>query len=90
MALLTAMTLEQARRHGAAYDLTVVDILPADSLGRFSLAASQTTSRNAYVSLATLQDALDLDGKVNAIFVAGNANWSPRDPTARRCSRTAG
>jgi len=51
--------------------LKVVDIVPADGLGRFSLTASQTTPRNAYVDLKTLQDLVDQEGRVNAVFVDG-------------------
>ena len=40
-------------------DLEVVDIIPAEGLGRFSLRANQGLPRNAYLSLATLQEALD-------------------------------
>lgn len=53
--------------------LKVVDIVPAESLGRFSLAASQTTPRNAYVALNALQDLADQEGRVNAILVDGKA-----------------
>jgi len=51
--------------------LTVVDVVLADSLGRFSLTASQTTPRNAYVAIETLQEALDQEDRVNAILVDG-------------------
>ncbi len=51
--------------------LKVVEIVPADGLGRFSLTASQTTPRNAYVALETLQGLADQEGKVNAILVDG-------------------
>jgi len=51
--------------------LKVVDVIPADSLGRFNLRASQTTPRNAYVAIETLEDALDQEGRVNAILVDG-------------------
>lgn len=48
--------------------LEVVDILPAESLGRFSLQSSQINSRNAYVSIDTLQRPLDMEGRVNTIL----------------------
>jgi ABC-type antimicrobial peptide transport system permease subunit len=64
--------------------LTVIEIIPADSLGRFSLQANQTTSSNAYVSLETLQDPLDQDGRVNAILVAGNSAQDVSSPAARQ------
>jgi ABC-type antimicrobial peptide transport system permease subunit len=57
--------------------LRVIEIIPAESLGRFSLTATQTTPRNAYVASETLQAALDQEGRVNAILVAGQ---SPRVP----------
>ena len=57
--------------------LTIVDIIPAEGLGRFSLRASQSLPRNVYVSLGTIQEALDQDDKVNAILVAGK----PAQPT---------
>ena len=60
-------------------ELEVTAIVPAESLGRFSLQPMQTAPRNAYVSLGTLQDGLEVEGRINAIFVAG------RDP-ACRCS----
>ncbi|MEX2175270.1 MAG: ABC transporter permease, partial [Pirellulaceae bacterium] len=51
-------------------ELQVSEIIPAESLGRFSLQPTQTTPHNAYVSLGTLQTGLEVDGKANAIFVA--------------------
>jgi putative ABC transport system permease protein len=51
--------------------LTVTAIVPAESLGRFSLSPMQTSPRNAYVSLATVQEGLDAALKANAILVAG-------------------
>lgn len=57
--------------------LRVVGIVPAESLGRFSLAASQAAPRNAYVARQTLQRALDQDDRVNAILVAGPSAQTP-------------
>lgn len=51
-------------------DLTLIDIVPTEGLARFSLQASQQLPVNAFVSLATLQDGLDQDGKINAVLVA--------------------
>ncbi len=59
--------------------LKVVDVVPAESLGRFSLAAGQTTPRNAYVAFETLQDLVDQDGKVNAILVDGKLDLPLHD-----------
>ncbi len=63
--------------------LRVIEIIPAESLGRFSLAASQTTPRNAYVASETLQAALGQEGRVNAILVAGRSPHSPPDADAQ-------
>lgn len=62
--------------------LRVIDIIPAESLGRFSLTASQMTPRNAYVAGETLQAALGQEGRVNAILVAGRSPHSPPDADA--------
>jgi ABC-type lipoprotein release transport system permease subunit len=53
--------------------LTLRAVLPDRGPGRFGLAASQQTPLNAFVDLQTLQRALDLRGRVNAIVVAGGA-----------------
>ena len=52
--------------------LRVVQILPAEGLGRFGLYPTQQVPDDAFVSLGTLQqrDALDQPGRVNAIFVS--------------------
>lgn len=49
--------------------LKVIDILPATGLGRFSLHPSQHLPRNAYLALSTLQEALNVPGRANAILV---------------------
>ena len=54
-------------------DLELIDIIPTEGLGRFSLEATQQVPANAFVSIETLQDGLDQDGKINAILFAGNA-----------------
>ena len=53
-------------------DLELVDIVPSRGLGRFSLQASQQVPANAFVDLATLQEGLDQEGRINAILVAGS------------------
>lgn len=58
-------------------ELEVVGIVPAESLGRFSLQPMQTAPHNAYVSLDTLQSALEVPDQINAIFVSG-ASESPK------------
>ncbi len=62
--------------------LTVVDIIPTESLGRFQLHPRQTTSLNAFVSLGAMQDRFDQDGRVNAILVAGKSSDNPPDNDA--------
>ena len=57
--------------------LKIVDIIPAEGLGRFSLRASQSLPRNVYVSLGTIQDALDQDNRVNALLIAGQPGKPP-------------
>lgn len=69
--------------------LRVIEIIPAESLGRFSLAASQTTSRNAYVAVETLQAALGQEGRVNAILVAGQSLHRPPDAEAETALASA-
>ena len=66
--------------------LRVIEIIPAESLGRFSLTATQTTPRNAYVASETLQAALGQEGRVNAILVAGQSPHVP--PGAGGANRT--
>ncbi|KAA0228744.1 hypothetical protein EDS67_12655 [candidate division KSB1 bacterium] len=50
--------------------LTVTKILPDLGLGRFGLLTQQTFPRNAFVALSVLQEALEEEGKTNAIFIA--------------------
>jgi putative ABC transport system permease protein len=63
-------------------DLKVIEILPAEGLGRFSLQPSQIASRTAFVSLAAMQGALDVAGKANAILVGGKSGETPPPPEA--------
>ncbi len=55
--------------------LRVVEIIPAQRLGRFGLHPSQQIPYNAFVSLEELQAKLDRDNRANAIF----ATLSPAD-----------
>ena len=57
--------------------LTISEIIPAEDLGRFSLASSQQVSLNAYVNLAFLQDELDQEDRANALLVSGGEIDSP-------------
>jgi ABC-type antimicrobial peptide transport system permease subunit len=52
-------------------ELKVIEIIPAAGLGRFSLMPTQLAPRNAYVQLAAVQQALDVPGKINTVFVGG-------------------
>lgn len=62
--------------------LTVIDIIPSRGLGRFSLTASQTPPRNAYVSLRQLQELLEQPGRINSVLVGGGHRDRPPDPSA--------
>src|SRR5687767_12485510 len=46
-------------------ELKIIEIIPAEGLGRFGLQPSQVAPRNAYVSLQSVQEALDAAGKIN-------------------------
>lgn len=63
-------------------DLKVAAIIPARSLGRFSLTPNQGTVRVAFVSLAALQDALEQPARANAILVASKNGDQPPDAAA--------
>ncbi len=54
-------------------DLTVIEILPAVGLGRFRLRSSQQQPKNAFVNLATIEQALGQTGKVNALLVTAKS-----------------
>ena len=69
--------------------LEVVDVIPARGLGRFSLRSSQSVPLVAFVSIATLQDALDQEGKINSILTSVNFNSSSRSAKAEAMSRAA-
>jgi len=56
--------------------LTVIDVVPAESLGRFGLRPTQQLVHNAYTSIETLQNLLDQTGNANAIIVAGDETAS--------------
>jgi len=49
--------------------LTIAAVVPDRGLGRFGLTPSQQTPANAFLSLARLQRALDLRGRINGILV---------------------
>ena len=52
---------------------TVARVIPDRGVGGFSLAPHQSQPRNAFVSLAGLQEILDQKGKANALLAAGEA-----------------
>ncbi len=74
--------LGQKRDTVGSVRLKVSDILAAQGLGRFSLRPSQRAPRNAYMSLAALQQQLEEPGRANAIFRANGAKaqaeWHPQ------------
>ncbi len=53
--------------------LTVAAVLPDSGPGAFTLHPNQNAPRNAYLSLSTLQSALQQEGRVNAILIPGEA-----------------
>jgi ABC-type antimicrobial peptide transport system permease subunit len=53
---------------------TVVAVIPDTGIGRFSLSPHQAFPANAYVALPELQDAIERQGEVNAVFVASPAS----------------
>ncbi|MGD9647374.1 MAG: FtsX-like permease family protein, partial [Pirellulales bacterium] len=62
--------------------LNVVQVIPAEGLAHFSLNPSQRTQLNAFVSLKTLQRALEQPDTVNAIVVnyGGGKNGGREEP----------
>ncbi len=62
--------------------LTIIDIVPDEGLGAFALRPSQRAPLNAYLALATIQNALRCPGKINAILVAGNSVTKAPDARA--------
>ena len=59
--------------------LKVTGVLPASGVGRFGLSPSQQLPYNAFLSLETLQSALEQPDRANALFVSG----SPSEEGAR-------
>ncbi len=64
--------------------LKVAAVIAAKGLGQFSLHPSQRLPFNAFVSLETIQEQLEVTGKVNSILVAGKDTASPPDAVASR------
>jgi ABC-type lipoprotein release transport system permease subunit len=57
--------------------LRVVEVIPAEGLGRFALNPSQLAPLDAFVAIETLQAALEQPGKINAIFASGRRQEAP-------------
>jgi ABC-type lipoprotein release transport system permease subunit len=66
---------------GQSVRLTIADILPAESLGEFSLEAQQGDVSAVFVPLSRLQQDLDISGRVNTILVSTGLS-PPADPAA--------
>ena len=54
--------------------LKVTGILPPSGVGRFGLSPSQQLPYNAFLSLGTLQSALEQPHRANALFVSGSSS----------------
>jgi putative ABC transport system permease protein len=67
-------------------NLEVIEIVPAEGLGRFSLTPSQHLPRNAYLPMEVLESVLDQRDRANAIFVAGRSAEEP--PSEERANRS--
>ena len=66
---------------GRSLRLTVADVLPADSLGEFSLEAQQGEVSAVFVPLARLQQDLGTPGRVNTLLVSSGLS-PPADAAA--------
>jgi putative ABC transport system permease protein len=66
---------------GQSIRLTVADILPAESLGEFSLEAQQGDVSAVFVPLTRLQQDLEITGRVNTLLVTSGLS-PPADPSA--------
>ncbi|MBX7168501.1 MAG: ABC transporter permease [Pirellulales bacterium] len=62
--------------------LQIKAVIPNRGLGQFALRPSQRQSLVAFVSLATLQAALEEPGRVNALFALGNDPQQPAPEAA--------
>ncbi len=66
----------------ATVPLTVAAVIPSSGVGRFGLQANQQLPRNAFVPLATLQRALKLAGRANAMVARASSLRSDHDSQA--------
>ena len=71
----------QRDKLGRSIRLTVARVLPADSLGEFSLEAQQGEVSAIFVPLARLQQDLEIPGRVNTLLVSTGLS-PPADPRA--------
>ena len=62
---------------GRTLRLTVREVLPASSLGEFSLEAQQGEVRAAFVPIALLQEQMEVPGRVNALLVSAHPGGEP-------------
>ena len=66
---------------GRSMRLTVANVLPADSLGEFSLEAQQGEVSAVFVPLTRLQQDLDIAARVNTLLVSSGLS-PPADAAA--------
>ena len=62
---------------GRSMRLTVANVVPADSLGEFSLEAQQGEVAAVFVPLARLQQDLEISGRVNTLLVSTGLSPPP-------------
>ncbi len=60
--------------------LEVIDVVPAQGLGRFRLRPTQQLTRNVYVPLELLQAALEQEGQINTIVVSRGKTAGEQSP----------
>ncbi|HTQ38941.1 MAG TPA: ABC transporter permease [Pirellulales bacterium] len=63
---------------------SVSDVIPAEGLGRFGLRPSQQLPLDAYTVIQPLQEMIGVEGRVNAILVAGNDENAVPDAAAEQ------
>jgi len=71
---------ERSTRRGL---FTVVAVLSDAALGRFSLKSDQSSPYNAFVSLAELQEKVDLEGRANLLFLGAAPIEAAREALRR-------
>ena len=69
---------------GRSLRLTVANVVPADSLGEFSLEAQQGDVSAVFVPLARLQQDLEIPGRVNTLLVSSGLSPPADAPAALR------